>query len=511
MPRQFAPSARERIGRCIGAAGLAAAIFSIDSFTTLGSAVAVLYVLVLIAIGDIASERVIRACAAACLALTLFGFVYGHGFDASFEVALRLLFSLAAILATTFVVLARHASDHALRLSERRFRTIFETLAVAIWEHDLRPVKAALDALAARGVGDLGAYLGQHPDVVAHMRAMIRITDVNGTALRLMGAPSKDAFFTRLDEFLPDTENNFQLFLLALASGQPSYESEATIRTLRGDLLRVIVAFNFPVDGSLDRVQASVLNITERLRVQDALERTRAELDRALRAATIGEVSASIAHEINQPLAAITAHAAAARRWMDRNPPELGEVRDCLEQAAAAAHRASEVVRRIRTLMAKAEPERVPLAVDPLVDEALRLVGSDIKGNGVALSTMLEAGDGAIEGDRILIQQVLINLLTNAVQAMQSTAPAERRLSVRTVLEAGGVGIEVADTGPGFSEEAARRAFDPFFTTKPHGMGLGLAMCRSIVLAHGGDIRIGRTDTGCGGRIAIRLPALGVA
>lgn len=627
MRRAAAPSPLASTCRYAGAAGLAAAIFAVDSFTALGSAVAVLYVLVLILVGD-TSERVILACAISCIALTLASFLLVHGLSTELEVLLRLTFSLSAILGTTFLILMRHAdrvtvesqaelldvtsdaifltdakgqviywnrgaeslygwsfeeawgkdphallatrfpqprasidaalaatgawegeiaqtardgrtvnsfsrwqrrprlgryqdttlqtntditarktADEALRQSERRYRTIFETLAVAIWEHDLRPVKAALDAITASGVPDLAAHLAQHPEAVAQMRTLIRVTDVNGTALKLMGAATKDDFFTRLDEFLPDTEQNFGNFLLALAEGRPYYEAETTIRTLQGEFLRVIAAFNFPPDGSLDRVQVSVLNITERIRVQEALERTRNQLDRALRAATFGEVSASIAHEINQPLAAISTQAAAARRWMDRDPPDLVEVRACLDQAAAAAHRASEVVRRVRTLMAKVEPDRVLLEITPLVEEALQLVRNELRNHSVTLASALPADTWHVKGDRILLQQVIINLMTNAIQAMQAVPAEQRRLTVRIAQDGERIGIEVGDTGPGFSGQAAERAFEPFFTTKSTGMGLGLAMCRTIIIAHDGEIAIGNADEGRGGKVSITLPA----
>lgn len=515
MPTRAATGLLSSTSRRVAAVILAAAIFLVDAFTPLGIAVAVLYALVLIIAGETASARAIRNYALVCIGLTLFAFVYGHGLrHPGFEAVLRLLFSLAAILATTFLLLARQASDRALRASELRYRTIFETLAVAIWEHDLRPVKAELDGLRAAGVKDLAAYLDNHPEFSARMSRLVRVTDVNGTALRLMGAPSKQAFFTRLDEFLPESGNNFADFLVALDEGRSTYQSEATIRTMSGEMLRVIVGFTFPADGGLDRIQASVLDITERVRVQEALERTRAELEQALRASALGEVSASIAHEINQPLAAITAHAAAAQRWMDRDPPDLEEVRSSLDRAATAAHRASEVVRRVRTLMAKAEPERLPLAFDALVEEAVRLAQGAISGRAVTLTLALDAGGHIVEGDRILLQQVIINLITNAVQAMQANPPEGRLLVLRSFATAEGVAVEVADSGPGFSEEAARRAFDPFFTTKPTGMGLGLAMCRSIMLAHGGDIVLGRSAAHAddepagpgGGLVTIRLP-----
>ncbi|MBS7538121.1 PAS domain-containing sensor histidine kinase [Ancylobacter lacus] len=627
MRRQAAPPAGARAGRHAGAAALAAAIFAIDAFTTLGSAVAVLYVLVLLIVGDTTSERALQLWTAACVSLTLAGFLLVHGHDPRVEAVLRLLFSLAAIVATSFILLKRlgeretlaaqaelldvtsdamylsdaqgcviywnraaetlygwssaeawgkdahvllstrfpqpreaiatalaasgswegeltqrtrdgrlihvssrwrqkarigrrsgttletntditerRAAVEALKKSEQRFRTIFETLAVAIWEHDLRPLKAALAKARANGVGDMAAHLQQNPAFVRALRRMVQVTDVNGTGLKLMGVASREEFFSHLDEFLADPSESFVDFLLALDAGAPSFEGEATIRTRRGEVLRVIVAFNFPPDGALERVQASVLNITERLKVQEALQNTRAQLDHALRAATIGEVSASIAHEINQPLAAIVTSAAAARRWMERDPPELGEVRAALEETSAAARRVSEVVRRVRSFMAKVEPERTALELDVLVDETLHLLRNDIGARGVTLTARLEAAGALVHGDRILLQQVIINLLTNAVQAMETVGPERRVLSVRTAPMDRGVLVEVADTGPGFSDEAAHKAFEPFFTTKRQGMGLGLAMCRTIISAHDGEIRIAAATPGAGGRVSLWLP-----
>ncbi|CAH1658763.1 Histidine kinase [Hyphomicrobiales bacterium] len=627
MRRDAAPNSLTLTWRYAGAALFAASVFAIDSFTALGSAVAVLYVLVLLVVGEKSTPQGLYAVAGACIALTLFSYVYGHGLTGEIDVLLRLVFSIAAILATTFILLERlddrktvaaqaellevtsdaifltdasglitywnsgaerlygwpseevlgrdphqllrsqlplpraaindslrdhgswegeiaqstrngrtvyvfsrwrqrsttnpklntilesntdvtdrKAAIEALAKSEERFRTIFETLAVAIWEHDLRPVKDALDALRASGITDMPSYLASHPDFVRSLRRTVRVTDVNTTGLKLMGIATKQEFFTHLDDFLADADDSFAAFLVALDAGVSSYENEAIIRTRRGEILRVIVAFNFPPRDMLDRVQACILNITERVKAQEALQQARNQLDHALRAATVGEVSASIAHEINQPLAAITTHAAAARRWMDRDPPNLGEVRASLQEASAAAMRASEVVRRIRLFMTRVEPDRMSLPVNALVEEAIHLIQNELGANSVKLTTALEAEGAAILGDRVLLQQVVINLMNNAIQAMQILAPDKRALSVRTVLSGESVLIAVADSGPGFSEEAAQKAFEPFYTTKAGGMGLGLAMCRTILAAHDGDIRVATSPGHMGGDVTIRLP-----
>lgn len=629
MRRQPKPSPAAIRGRYAGVIALGAAVFVVDTFTTIGSAVAVLYVLALILVADVASRRALVVAAAISIGLTILAFVVVHHADLRIEPLLRLFFSLAAIIATALVLLNRHderqtveeqadlldvtsdaivladrsgrvvywnkgaeelygwsfdeawGEDHhallttrfpepraaivaavdrlgawegelsqrsrdgrtvhvfsrwrrrdrddgrggsvlesstdvtarklatdALALSEQRYRTIFETLAVAIWEHDLRPLKEAIDAIGARGSDELALYLGHHPEVCRALRRMVRVTDVNGTALKLMGVENKASFFASLDEFLVDPEDDFVRFVVAMQEGARTYQSETSVRTRSGEIRRVIAAFNFPPDGSLDRVQASILDVTERRRVEAALEQTRGQLDHALRAATIGEVSATIAHEINQPLAAISAYAAAAQRWMSRDPPDLGEVRAALDEAAAAAHRASQVVRRVRSFVTKIEPEFTAVAVVQIIEEALSLLRNDIANQGVVVVQALGGGDTVVRGDRLLLQQVLLNLMTNAMQAMQAAGSAVRQLSVRSFPRGEGIAVEIGDTGPGFTPEAAQKAFEPFFTTKAAGMGLGLAMCRTIVLAHGGEIAIAEAS-GRGGCVSLWLPCAG--
>ncbi|PXA91038.1 sensor histidine kinase [Caulobacter sp. D4A] len=492
---------RLRLG---GAAAIAAAVFVVDTFTPLSSAVAVLYVLVLLLVGEDLPGRRLWAVTLACAALATISFAVAHGRAPHLAPTLRLLVSLAALGVAAFLTGRNQQARRTLSLSEARYRTIFNTLAVSIWEHDFRPVQAALDAIRAQGVTDLADHLARHPELVRQIKASVRITDVNATALTMMGVTDKADFFDRLDELLPETDQTFAQFLVAFGEGRRSFETETVVRSRSGELIPVIVALNFPADArGLDRVQASIVNLTERRRLQERLDRARAELEHALRAATLGVLSASIAHEVNQPLAAISNAAGAAQRWLDRDTPDLDEAKDAVADVVTAAAHAAEVVRGIRGLIAHAPAEREPLVVDGLLAASARFVAREVAEHGVELVLEAQAGETVVHGDRVVLQQALVNLMLNGVQAM--AGGAVRRLSVRSAREGDEAVIEITDTGPGFSPEAAERAFDAFYTTKSGGMGLGLAICHSAVAAHDGRIAILPSDAGA--RIEIRLPA----
>lgn len=611
------------------AAGLAMAIFWVDTFTPLSSAVAVLYVVVLLLAGDFLSSWRLWLAALTCAALAMTSFLGVHVRALEWAPTLRFVFSLAAIgatallvrrnhqarqvlltqarlldvtsdalftrdaegrvtfwnkgaerlygwscddmlganahevLASTFdrpieailaelardgtwqgeilqrnrdgqacVVLSqwtldrpgsggvletntdisalRQASD-ALRQSEIRYRTIFDTLAISIWEHDFRPVKAALESLREKGVADMRAYLAQNPQFVRDARAMVRITDVNATALRMMGVAEKADFFAHLHDFLPETDESFEQCLIAIDEGHARFESETVVRSRTGEMIPIIVALSFPPNGAcLDSIQASVFNLTDRRRLQARLDQARSELDHALRAASIGVLTASIAHEVNQPITAAANAASAARRWLAKDPPDLGEARLAIDDVNRATERAGEVVKGVRSVLAQAPTSLSPLAIDELVGEAARLVGRDLSALGVELKIELSCPQARVRGERILLQQVLVNLLINGAQAMSAGEPS-RVLTIRSHHRGGEAVIEILDTGPGFDDETAERAFDAFYTTKPSGMGLGLAICATTLAAHEGGIDILTRAMGAqGGHVRVWLPLIPV-
>jgi C4-dicarboxylate-specific signal transduction histidine kinase len=211
------------------------------------------------------------------------------------------------------------------------------------------------------------------------------------------------------------------------------------------------------------------------------------ELARVARITTMGEMAASIAHEINQPLAAIVNNANASLRWLGRDPPNVKRARSVLERVVSDAGRASEVIGSIRAMLEKSGQERVELDVNDLIREVMTFARADLKHHGIAVRTELAHDLPRISAVRIQLQQVLLNLIANAVESMASVE--NRVLTVRSQKADGhGILITVEDTGTGIDQSNLQRVFEPFFSTKPEGMGMGLSICRSIVEAHGGRI-----------------------
>jgi signal transduction histidine kinase len=213
------------------------------------------------------------------------------------------------------------------------------------------------------------------------------------------------------------------------------------------------------------------------------------ELAHANRLATMGQLTASIAHEVNQPLSASILNAGSALRWLKSDPPDLGEIRQALDRIVRDGNRAADVVSRIRSMVKKAPGEREDLVINTKITNVLAIANSEILKHGVVIRTELAPGLPLVKGDRVQIQQVLLNLILNAVEAMSALPDGPRELVIRSERdESGNVLVSVRDTGPGLSPEAMDRIFHPFYTSKKEGLGLGLSICQSIIEAHGGKL-----------------------
>jgi C4-dicarboxylate-specific signal transduction histidine kinase len=247
------------------------------------------------------------------------------------------------------------------------------------------------------------------------------------------------------------------------------------------------------LNGTLQELQrtneALQAENTERQRAEDALHRAQAELAHVTRVTTLGEMIASIAHEINQPLSGIITNGNASLRWLGGDPPNLDEVRDAARRIIRDGNRASEVIARIRALSKKAGTAKERLDLNQTIQEMITLTIGEVRRNGVELRTELAADIPAISGDRVELQQVVLNLIKNGIEAMGGVDDRARELLIKTESDAvGRVRVIVRDSGTGLNPLNMERIFDAFYTTKSEGMGMGLAISRSIVENHGGNL-----------------------
>jgi two-component system, LuxR family, sensor kinase FixL len=230
-------------------------------------------------------------------------------------------------------------------------------------------------------------------------------------------------------------------------------------------------------------------DITGRKRAEEALHQAQAELAHLTRVMTIGELAASIAHEVNQPLTAVITNGNARLRWLARDPPDLDEAQEAVRRMIRDRNRASDVIARIRALLRKAEPHKVRLAINDVIGEAVALAQSEVRRNRVSLHTDLAADLPPVLADRIQLQQVLLNLLLNGMDAMRAVTDRPRELRIRTQPDATeAIRVAVQDSGAGIDPQDMDRIFTAFFTTKPEGLGMGLPISRSIIEAHGGRL-----------------------
>ena len=312
---------------------------------------------------------------------------------------------------------------------------------------------------------------------------------------------------------------HFRIFGFDPAATQPSYETfmeriEPDDRVAFARTLEIAVRDKSPFqmeyritlpDGTAKRLQSvgrpditpfgelefvgTVMDITERRRAEEALRDAQADLAHVARLTTMGQLVASIAHEINQPLTAIVSNGDTALLWLNRDKPDIGEARNALSRIVRDAMRAGGVIRGLRALAMKSGPELATFDINDAVREVLTLTGSELKRHGIVLRTDLLTAGPPVVGDRVQLQQVVLNLVLNAIEAMKPIREHQRELLVSSTLaEPRAIVVAIEDTGTGLAPEIAQRIFEPFFTTKPDGLGMGLSICRSIIEAHGGRL-----------------------
>ena len=441
-----------------------------------------------------------------------------------------------------------------LREREQRYRRLFDTAGVSLWEEDFSAVKACLEQLKAQGVTDFPHFFATHPEVVDQAIELVHVVDVNAETVRMFGARGKDDLLGSLHRiFVPETRQVFVGELLAIAAGQTFYEAETLVQTLQGARIHVLLTITFPPDAPFTSVLVSLTDITIRKQAEEALRGFTATLARQVAARTaeaearaqelaqvnaalreematrqqaeaqvqqqqdalfqreklaaMGMLLASVAHELNNPLAVILMQADLLRSDAGGGP--LAEYAMDITEAATRCER---LVRQFLTLARQHVPERTTVDLHALMTDTLELLAPALRVDTITVDLRLAADLPCLWADPHQLQQVLVNLVTNAQQALRDTgSPRQLTLTTRWDPARAVVTLEVADSGPGIPPAIQARLFEPFFTTKPPGVGtgLGLPLCQGIIEGHGGTISV-RSAPGQGTTFRVELPVSAV-
>ena len=356
-------------------------------------------------------------------------------------------------------VLRRRATEATLRASEERWRSMFEASAVGI------------------------AVIDQQNHFAAANEAFQKMVGYTSEELQSLGP---------LDITHEEDRKATQEMIEDVQSGKrQDYHTEKRYCRKDGKVIWVRVSTARALDSSsaLQSIPAIIEDITERKRAEVAWHDAREALSRATRLTVMGELSASIAHEINQPLAAIITNGHACERFLTFSPPDLDEVKDAVGEIVRDGRRASEVLKRIRAMSKNSAPERGQVDVNQAIAEVLALTRDELLRHRVSVQTDLHSNLPTIMADRVQLQQVVLNLVMNGIEAMRAVADRSRILTVRSLLsDRGNIAVNVADSGIGLDPANRERIFDTFFTTKPEGMGMGLAISNTIIEAHRGRL-----------------------
>ncbi|RTE92516.1 PAS domain S-box protein [Bradyrhizobium sp. LVM 105] len=375
-------------------------------------------------------------------------------------------------------ITATKEAERRLRDSEQRFRDYAETASDWFWE---------------TGPDHRVTQVSEHSDTITAPAGLIGLTRWDIAPDAALEPEKWQEHRAALDAHVPFRD---LVYRSRDRNGQPIY-----VRTSGKPI--------FGADGTFLGYRGVCTDVTAAIRANQAeaaLRKAQAELAHVTRVTTLGELTASIAHEINQPLAAVIANADACLGWLQRSPPDIKAARRSVEWIIEDGTRASDVIRRVRALAKRTEVEMAPLDVNGVVREAVALVQREMASHAVSIRMELSSALPKIVGDRIQLQQVLINLIMNGIEAMESVNDRPRELAIRSAASGdGAMLLSVSDCGVGICEQSIDRLFTPFFTTKSSGMGMGLSICRSIIEAHGGRLSAA-PNQGRGATFQITLP-----
>ncbi|WP_114812309.1 PAS domain-containing sensor histidine kinase [Paraburkholderia kururiensis] len=385
---------------------------------------------------------------------------------------------------------------------------LFRDAPIPILIEDWSGIKAWVDSLRTNGIDDLESYIDQHPEVIDKLRELHTFVDANDATLALFDAASKEVFFEWSRELLPANRFSNSQVLRAMFEGHASCQGERVLTTLTGRKVPIVWRCSLPKDiAQYRRLHFYAFDVTEHKENADRLQALRAQMARTARVSMVGQLVASITHEIGQPLGAVRTGLDAAVRWLDRPEPNVTEALAAFRHASQWTDDIAGICRRLRGFLAGAPVEAVELDCAEIVDSAMLLIASEANAHAITLAKEIEPAVTAY-ADRIQLQQVLTNLLINGIHAIAAASAAGRAplLTVRARRYNDSQTLfEVVDTGGGIQALQPDAIFQPLSSTKSDGMGMGLPISKSIVEAHGGAIWV--ADTGdAGTRFCFTLP-----
>jgi PAS domain S-box-containing protein len=396
-----------------------------------------------------------------------------------------------------------------LHASEDRYRKLIHHMPTALWQIDARAAGEVFDRLRSEGVTDIAGFLDAHPELIELAQDVVRVTEVNREAVSLLRGRTAADLIRPVRYLFAATPKLANRVMVAHFEGRRNFTEQAKVFTLDGQARDVVFSVTYPAPPEqLDTTFITMLDVTERLRTEAQLQRLEADHAHAARISTLGELTTSIAHEVKQPLAAIVTNGETSLRWLSRDDFDVAKIRQLTTRIVSSAYRANDIIQRIRSLAARQPPERAALDLADVAEEALFFVRHDIESRRIALSINAARGLPRVLGDRVQLQQVIVNLLVNSVQAISQAGRPARRIWVSIGSAEGGmVSFSIRDSGPGIAAADLDRIFESFFTTKEGGVGIGLAVCQSIVRAHGGCIGASN-HAGGGAHLWFTLPGL---
>jgi PAS domain S-box-containing protein len=397
-----------------------------------------------------------------------------------------------------------------LQESEARYRNLFQNFDMALVQLDMRAMFAWQEELRRQGIEDLAAYAADHPDFFTRALELVTVTEANAQAMKMFGAREPQDLLGPVAFCWKTSPGTFERSVLTRLKGGTRFSEETRIDTLDGRTVDVLFTLGFPralTDAGINVV--GFVDISERVAAQATIERIQAQFEQASRVSVLGELAASIAHEVNQPLAGIMSCAEASLHWLSRDSPDTNQVSELVGYIVEDAQRAAKIVSGIRDMAANRQRKFHPAPLNDVVEDALQILRHELIANQVSLVLESSAAMPMVNVDQVQIQQVIVNLAMNAMQAMANRPNPTLKLTVGISQDRPHWGcVTMEDNGPGIAPAALPRIFESLYTTKPVGLGMGLSICQRIIESHDGTLTASNLPGG-GASFSFSLPVLG--